>query len=83
VQCGIFIDLVEHTNIPTYASPTSVCINTAPAQKMQEFMNWYCGFCIVFDEAACHGAIRWSGGPSKKGEGDVHDVRGARSYFCY
>jgi hypothetical protein len=82
-QCGIFIDLYEHTNIPTYASATTVCRNTAPNQQMQDFMNWYCGFCIVFDGTACQGVERWSGGPSPKGENDAHDVTGARSYFCY
>lgn len=83
-RCGEFIDMDNFAPFITWSSspPLYTCRDTAPQQKMASFANWYCGFCMVFDGYACQGDVRWSGGPTT-GWNDMHDVKGARSYFCF
>ncbi|KAF1832148.1 hypothetical protein BDW02DRAFT_632248 [Decorospora gaudefroyi] len=79
--CGIYINVNSNTHRGTYATHNMICTNTEGAKAMQRFYNWHCGFCIVFEDFACQGAIKWNGGGDEKDTWG-HEVYPGRSYYC-
>ncbi|EUC34881.1 hypothetical protein COCCADRAFT_92372 [Bipolaris zeicola 26-R-13] len=79
-ECGAYTRMGDNSGTLTYTS--EVCKDTAGFEHMEDFFNWYCDLCIVFDGTACQGAIRWNGTRTHCGYDDKHHVHGAQSYFC-
>ncbi|KAL6154624.1 hypothetical protein ACJQWK_00937 [Exserohilum turcicum] len=47
IQCGVYTNIGGHFSFPIYTTE-QYCNETEEAEEMDEFFNFYCGFCIVF-----------------------------------